>query len=441
MKEEFLKYISESGLFTTEDGTLLAVSGGIDSMVMTHLFNHLGNMKGIAHCNFQLRGNESDEDELFVKAVAKELGMPFYSVRFDTAGYSSEKGISIQMAARELRYRWFEEIRSDKGYRYVALAHNLNDNVETFLINLSRGTGIAGLTGMKPLHGSLLRPLLFASREEISRYQKENKIPYREDRSNSETKYTRNRIRHIILPQLREINPSFDITITETATRLNEIAELAAAHLVLIGEKVQRRDGKRVVFNIKQLLKLDSLRTVLFELFRVYGVSGPMVRDLVKLLKARSGAVLITDSHKLIKDRTELIILPVDSREDPGLVINNMAELKMHKKIFTANLKRKSKSFTIPASSDTACFDFGKIKFPLTIRKWKKGDYFYPFGMKGSKKLSDYFIDRKYSIDKKENCLIFESDGKIIWVGGDRIDNRFSISDETKEILTLKIVR
>lgn len=241
MFQEFRKYIKDNDLFKPSQRILLAVSGGIDSMVMTHLFLRIGTEIGIAHCNFNLRGSESDGDETFVENFASGHNLPFYCESFDTTGFSIEKSISIQMAARELRYRWFDEIRVKNGYDSVALAHNLNDNVETFIINLTRGTGIAGLTGMTPKHKTLIRPLLFASRLAITDYCKEQGIHFREDRSNEDIKYVRNRIRHSIIPVFREINPSFDHTISETAERLGEINEIVTGFISGIRKRLTKK--------------------------------------------------------------------------------------------------------------------------------------------------------------------------------------------------------
>ena len=282
MVEEFRKYIAENNLFNPSDRVLLAVSGGIDSMVMAHLFLAINASTGIAHCNFNLRGPESDEDEAFVKDFASLHKIPFFSESFDTTGFASEKGISIQMAARELRYRWFEEIRLKNNFYCISVAHNLNDNVETFLLNLTRGSGIAGLTAMKPKHKNLIRPLLFATRSSIVEYCNFNKIDFREDRSNAETKYKRNKIRHIIIPKFKEINPSFETTIIETAERLNEINEIISGHISGLRDKVTIVNKNSISFKINILQGLSPRLTLLYELFRPYGVAKGQLDDLVK---------------------------------------------------------------------------------------------------------------------------------------------------------------
>ncbi len=389
MLDEFKEYISKNHLLTREENVLLAVSGGIDSMVMTHLFISAGFKTAIAHCNFQLRGSESDEDERFVKGFAETNDIQFYAQRFDTTGFAEERGISIQMAARELRYRWFEELREKNGYKCIAIAHNLNDNVETFLINLSRGSGIAGLTGMKLKHKYIIRPLLFASRVAISGYCRLNSINYREDRSNSETKYTRNKIRHKILPLFEEINPSFETTIIETAERLEEINEIVSARFAEVREKVSVLHPDKTVFRISLLKELSPLNTLLFELFRPYGLGSDQVDDLVNLFKARTGSKLFTGTHRIIKNRNELIAIKNHENISDSFVITVIKDLEDFPGCTEVKILNTGKGFKIPESQNIGCFDAGKVLFPLIIRRWKHGDSFYPLGMKQKKKLSD----------------------------------------------------
>ncbi|MFN8210990.1 MAG: tRNA lysidine(34) synthetase TilS [Bacteroidales bacterium] len=437
MKEEFQKYLAACGIVREKHRILMAVSGGIDSMVMSHLLKESGYNAAIAHCNFSLRGEESDSDEEFVRNYAEINNIPFFSVRFDTTGFAGEKGISIQMAARELRYRWFEEIRESNGCDFIALAHNMNDNVETFLINLTRGTGLAGLTGMRSLHKKLLRPLLFASRAAISEYAATNGIIYREDRTNADVKYTRNKIRHTVIPVFREINPSFDLTITETAERLSEISGMIASIMDPLKEKALSRRGENYVFKIKEVPDLPFRNTILFELFRPFGISSGQVRDLEKLIKGRSGSMLFTGSWRLIRSRGEIIITPAGASAEVYIVARSLKELNDIDFISEAVLLNMSPDFKIPGSPGIACLDAGKVKFPLIIRSVAPGDWFCPLGMKSRKKLSDYFIDRKYSIDEKEKKLVMESEGNITWILGDRLDNRFSITDKTTRILRI----
>ena len=293
------------------------------------------------------------------------------------------------MAARELRYKWFEEIRKEYGYDSIAVAHNLNDNIETLLINLVRGTGLAGMAGMKPVNNKLIRPLLFATRKKIAEFRDLNNIEFREDRSNADTKYTRNKIRHLIIPLLKEINPSIESTLNETAERFS-------------------------------------------------GYNETLLSDLVKVIKGKTGGQIITATHRIIKNRKELEVSDEEINHETSYIINNIQDFSIFPGISSVEDVRITKNFKINPDPHLACIDYQKISYPLKIRKWKPGDHFYPLGMKRMKKLSDYFIDNKYSKFDKENIFILESDGKIVWIIGDRIDDRFKITGSTAEGLLIK---
>lgn len=443
MFEKFLKYLS----FNCEAGCrakiILAVSGGIDSMVMADLFSRTGYETAIAHCNFKLRGTDSDGDELFVTEYASRSGKPFFLKHFDTKGYAMEKSISIEMAARELRYQWFEEIRQNNGYDLIAVAHNLNDNVETFLINLTRGTGIAGLCGIKARQGSVIRPLLFATRAEIEKYAKINKVACREDKTNAELKFIRNRIRHRIIPLFRQINPSFDETITTTLERLGEIQEIVTVFIAEARRKaIKKEDKETVVFNVLILSEIRPFRTVLFELFRPYGISSGLLDGLADLiLKGRTGAQLHTGSHRILRNRNEIIVLPAEGSGPEEYLINNISDLQKIPFIREAAIVKKSARFRIINDPDVACLDAGSVSFPLIIRRWRHGDRFCPFGMTSFRKLSDYFTDRKYSVSDKEKVLLIESAGNIVWIIGERIDDRFKVTGSTRSVLIIKAVK
>jgi tRNA(Ile)-lysidine synthase len=442
MLTQLHNYISEKNLIKKGDKLLLAVSGGIDSMVMSHLFLQLPYKFGIAHCNFSLRGTESDNDEILVKGFCDENQIPFHSVRFDTKNYARKNGISIQMAARELRYKWFEEIRCNNGYDLIAVAHNLNDNIETLLINLSRGTGPAGLSGIKVTTGKIIRPLMFASRETISRYCAENKISYREDSSNAEIKYTRNKIRHKVLPVLKEINPSVEITLTETTDRFSEINDIVSEYIDDLRRRISHEKEGNIFMETKEIKKHINNRTVIFGLFRPYSVNSRNIEEVVKLIGSRTGGKLYTDTHRMVKDRNNIIIsVSEDINRDVEKIFRNITELSRFQDFDSAEIKRINDYFPIPQDPSVACLDKSNISFPIIIRKWQPGDYFYPLGMKKRKKLSDYFIDKKYSIPEKENKKILESDGKIVWIIGDRIDDRFKITDHTTEALIIRTGR
>jgi tRNA(Ile)-lysidine synthase len=439
MLDEFLKNIEDKRLAGKNDRILLAVSGGIDSMVMADLFLRSGYKVGIIHCNFCLRGNESDKDEDLVERLASANNVPFWSKKFNTSYHAKKNGISIQMAARELRYKWFEEIRRKNGYDYVAIAHNLNDSIETFLINLTRGTGIAGLTGIRPSYQRIIRPLLFAKRDTIERYCSEHKITYREDRSNSETKYVRNKIRHLVIPVLREINPSAEHSINETAERLGQIYEALSDYIGNIRDKAAEEEKDKTAFNSDKLKPFVHNDGLLFELFRPYGITTATLNDLKKIISGKTGKQVFTRTHRFVKDRDRILISEITQEDEMFFEISTYQELRSIPCIKTVTRKKINPELKIPSDPLTACLDFGSISFPIVIRKWRPGDFFYPLGMNRRKKLSDYFTDRKLSRLDKDRILVMECEGKIIWIIGERIDNRFRITPETEQALIIKV--
>ena len=441
MIEEFNKYIIENNLINKGDRILMALSGGIDSMVMAHLFLRRNYKDGIAHCNFSLRGKESDKDEEIVRKFATENNIPFYTIRFDTKAYAKKNRLSVQMAARELRYKWFEEIREKNGFDSVAVAHNLNDNIETLLINLIRGTGLAGMAGIKPSNNNIIRPLLFATRHDIQTYCDKNMIVFREDRSNAETKYTRNKIRHLVIPVIKEINPSIESTLNETAERFSGFNEIVSEYISQLREKITEEKEHIIAFNVSLLKNYLHNKAVLFELFKPYGVTNSKLIDLIKVIGGKTGGQIITDTHRIIKNRKEIIVSDEDYNKETSYTIGDTDAFCVFPGISSARNVKISDTYEIPSDPHIACIDFHKISFPVLIRKWKPGDYFYPLGMKQKKKLSDYFIDNKYSRFDKETIFILESDGKIVWLIGDRIDDRFKITSSTKKGLLLKLKR
>lgn len=437
MFEEFVNYIRKNNLFKRQDRLLLAVSGGIDSMVMSHLFIKLGTDIGIAHCNFCLRANESDKDEELVKNFAFQNRIPFYSIRFNTKEHAAKNGISVQMAARDLRYEWFKKIRLENHFDLVAVAHNLNDKIETMLINLTRGTGLTGLAGMKPSGNGIIRPLLFASRQKIAEYCYDNHIDFREDKSNAETKYTRNKIRHLVIPILKEINPSVEETLNETAEKLSGIDEIVSGYIEGIRSQISKIKGTATFFDIEKLKKYQKSKALIFELFSPYGITGSATGDLLRLMTGKTGKQIFTKTCRILRNRDELIVSPLVTNSQENYKINDVEDLLKVPGIKSAGIISAGAGYGIPRKRSVASIDSEKIRFPLIIRGWKRGDFFYPLGMKQKKKLSDYFIDRKYSLIKKENTLILESEGKIVWIIGERIDDRFKVTESTSKILLI----
>jgi tRNA(Ile)-lysidine synthase len=441
MLAKFTTFIRDKELARQNDKILMAVSGGIDSMVMASLFLRAGYLTGIAHCNFSLRGKESDLDEELVKDFAGKHNAVFHSERFNTKEYAASKGISIQMAARELRYSWFEKIRSENGYSSVAVAHNFNDNTETLLLNLVRGTGITGLTGIKPRSNNIIRPLLFAKRSEIEEYSAAHGIVFREDRSNSDTKYLRNKIRHKVLPLLRELNPSVEDTLGETILRLTGINELVSDITARLRKELSEENGYSVLFDVNKLSPYCSNSSLIYELFRPYGSSGVPVDDLINIINGRTGSMVTTASHTILKDRELLIVRPLTEPDDAALIFNGIDELAGSGLFSEVVLLDADPHFIIPPAREVHCLDAGSLRFPLEVRHWRKGDSFYPLGMNNMKKLSDYFTDRKFSLFDKESALLLISGGTVAAILGERTDNRFRIGSSTSKILKLTFSR
>ncbi len=435
----FTDFISRNQLLTGTDNVLLAVSGGIDSMVLANLFLKTDNTIGIAHCNFQLRGTESDNDEKFVREFAKNSNTLFYAKSFDTEKYAEEKKVSIQMAARDLRYEWFEKIRVTEGFDYIALAHNKNDILETVLLNIARGTGLKGMTGIKKKSGYIIRPLLSATRNEIVQYADDNDLSYREDSSNVKIKYKRNMIRHQIIPEFEELNPDFIDSFSQTINQIEEAYEIFENMVKKKKEQMVTEIGDKTLIDIYKLRNLSNKTTYLYEFLRPYHFPSQVIPDIIESLEGISGKQFLSSTHRLIKDRNHLIITPQKKDSTEKYYIDEETK-KLTQPIRLLFRKFTSKpNLKIPHSPDIAWIDASILEYPLILRKWKTGDYFYPLGMQDPKKLSDFFIDEKLSLIEKESSWILTSGDKIVWVLGKRIDDRFRIGKQTSEILEIKM--
>lgn len=407
-------------------------------MVMAHLFMEAGIKHSIAHCNFSLRGTESDGDESFVKNYANENSIPFYTITFDTVSFAASKGISIQMAARELRYGWFEKMILDMGFDSVAIAHNLNDNVETFFINLLRGTGLNGLTGMEPRNGNIIRPLLFAGREDITHYAAEKKIHFREDSSNQKVKYTRNRIRHKVLPELEKVTSNSLQAITNTINHLNNSAVIIDMYIEEIRQKIFKQTDTAIEVDIEAIKKLPDPEVFLFELFRKYGLSGRQTVELKTLLDASPGKFIRTVSHDIYKDRNNLIIAIREEEDRPCYQFSSIDDMRISG-LFSDLCFLEPSPEPLPSYQRTACLDLSLLNFPVTVRRWERGDRFKPLGMKGFKKVSDFLIDQKVPLNAKEKTLVLLSDNNIAWLIGHRLDDRYKVTEKTKKILMITL--
>lgn len=438
MLRRFLEYSEKEKLFGRGSKILLAVSGGIDSMVMAWLFREACIEHSIAHCNFSLRGAESDGDEEFVAAWARTNGIPFFSTRFDTLTYAGMHKVSVQMAARDLRYEWFRTLVRSGGFDAVAVAHNLNDNAETFLINLVRGTGLTGLTGMSPRTGDVIRPLLFATREEIASFASAQGIGYREDSSNAETKYTRNRIRHRVIPELEKVNPGVLSAISETMKHLSSTSAIMDVYLSQLGSRIFRSSGETTEADISSLTSLTPPEPHIFELFRPYGLSPKQTGEVMALLDAGTGKSVYTSTHRLLNNRGMIIISPRIAEVPEEYSFNTIDEIRISG-LFSDLRITEPTDEALPATHLTASLDLKRISFPVTVRHWKPGDRFMPLGMKRLKKISDFLIDLKIPVTKKEKVLLLLSGSEVMWVMGYRIDDRYRVTPRTERILVLTV--
>ncbi len=438
MQKDFQQFINSNNLCSNKNRLLLGISGGIDSICMFHLFRQLEFPIGIAHCNFQLRGSESDQDEEFVRNLANQYDIPFFTIRFNTKEFAESNGISIQMAARDLRYNWFEEIREDHNYDFITIAHNRDDVIETFLINLTRGSGIKGLTGIKPKSGNIIRPLLYASRNEIIEYIDKHNLKYREDSSNSSVKYSRNLIRHEIIPLFEKINSGFRERVIENISKLKDTETIYNASIDNAKNSILRNENQKMLISLEKLNQLNPISSFLYEILKPYGFSGTQTHDIIDSLEGISGKQFLSVTHRLIKDRNDLIIEEIHQIHNKIYYIDQDTENITSPINLNITKQELNDEFEITKSKDIGLFDLDKIEFPLILRKWKKGDYFMPLGMSNLKKLSDFFIDNKLSLIDKENTWILENCNKIIWIIGQRIDERFKISDKTSNILKIE---
>jgi tRNA(Ile)-lysidine synthase len=418
---------------------LLAVRGGADSVVMAELFFRAGYKFGIVHCNFRLRAEESDADEKFVRELAlKKYKIPFFVKRFDTKKFAEQHKLSIQEAARELRYAYFEEIRKKEHFSSIATAHHADDSIETFFINLLRGSGISGLSGIPVKQKNIIRPLLFAFRNEIEAYAEKNNITFRTDSSNKDSKYLRNKIRNKLMPVMEQIYPQYRNAVNTSITNLRNTEAIYRSYLEKISLLKTNKNGLLTI-SIKELKKLAPSSHYLFEFISAFGFNKYVCEDICNSLDEVSGKIFLSPTHRLVKDRENLIIEKRNT-EEPGQVffLNEDAKQISIPVKLKLTVKKSPCLTTFSADKNVALLDKDKLVFPLTIRKWQKGDYFYPLGMKGKKKLSDFFTDQKFSVIDKANTWLLCSEDKIAWVIGWRIDDHFKINARTQNILEVK---
>lgn len=435
MLEKFQNHIVRNFDFLIGKKLLLATSGGLDSMIMVDLFHKLSFEMAIAHCNFQLRGVESFEDQKFVQNYADANEIDVFITQFDTLTFAKDFKLSIQVAARELRYSWFYELLETKKYDYILTAHHADDNLETFVINLIRGTGLEGLTGIPAQNGNIIRPLLIFSRQEIEQYAKENNIEWREDSSNTSDKYLRNKIRHNVVPVLKELNPDLLSSFLKTQAYLQESKVMAEDASILVYQQVAEEKGEEIHFDLVKLKKLPNYKSYLYEWLNEFKFSA--WEDIYDLVDGQSGKQVFSNGFRLLKDRDSLILCPINTDDE----IEEYYIFKDQKEInIPLNLSFLKVTDTSLVSNTTIFVDEDKLWFPLVLRRWKHGDKFQPTGMEGkSKKVSKFFKDNKLSLIEKENSWILCSDNQIVWIVGFRQDERFKIGNRTKKILKIQL--
>jgi tRNA(Ile)-lysidine synthase len=433
MLQKFRSHLHTKLPFLQEKRLLLAVSGGIDSMVLLYLCHQLDLSFAVVHCNFQLRGDESDADEQFVKDVCDALHRPIFIEKFVTAAFAQEHKLSIQVVARKLRYDWFETIMQNHDYDYLLTAHHLDDSLETFLINITRGTGLDGITGIPEQNDKIIRPLLVFARNEIEAFAQAHKLPWREDSSNASDKYLRNKLRHHVVPVLKELNPSLLTSFEATLNHLQQAQSMVADASRFVYKKVVEELEDQLKIDVTTLQTYSNYKAYLYHWLSPLGFTDWEV--IYELIAAQTGKQVLSETHVILKDRGHLIVYA--QQQEPKEIYWVQAQerdVKIPLKLWFCRVDDLTDS-----STNTIFVDESLLQYPLQIRKWQKGDVFYPLGMLGKKKLSKYFKDEKMSLLDKSNTWLLCSDNQIVWVIGKRADDRFKIIKQTTKILQIQL--
>ena len=433
------QFIDSNQLLINNDRILVGVSGGADSVVLLHILLKLGFECVVAHCNFHLRGEESMRDELFVEKLAEKYKLIYKKTDFDTVRFAKSNKISIEMAAREMRYAWFKKLAPENKCQAIATAHHTDDSIETLLLNMIRGTGLKGLTGIEPRNGDIVRPVLCCTRSEIEQYAQKNKLEYITDSTNLANEYSRNKIRNLILPMMADINPSVKQSLAENISRFRGSWKIYSEKIAEIEAHITFNKENQTFVDIDKLKSQSDPKTVLFEILQKYQFNSDVISNIFEGLDKSSGKRYYSDTHRLLKDREHLIVDEIEPNNTLEFSIDESTKLISIPINLSLNKKAKNEDFIFSKKSDKIHIDADKIKFPLTLRKWKKGDSFHPFGMKESKKLSDFFINEKINRNQKENIWLLVSDNKIVWIIGLRMDERFRITEKTKNILEISL--
>ncbi|TQD40047.1 tRNA lysidine(34) synthetase TilS [Haloflavibacter putidus] len=436
MLQLFKNHLAKNLSYLKPAKLLLAVSGGLDSVVMAHLCKQAELNFVLAHCNFKLRGKASDQDEDFVKELATSLDVEIYTQGFATTEYAKAEKLSTQVAARDLRYAWFYELLAEHELDYVLTAHHANDSLETMLINLSRGTGLKGLTGIPENNNKIVRPLLPFNRKDLENFAEKNKINWRHDQTNDTDDYFRNRIRHQVVPPLVEENSQLFQTIQKTQANLKQTEDLLEDYTAILFSKLVQNINGEYYINVEQLLETPHTKAVLYQLLNSFGFTE--WNDIYNLLHAQTGKQVFSATHRLVRDRAVLILAKKPKEHEKTTFLFKKEDRKLN---FSGKLLVKEIIEELGKPQNNLAFlDYDKLDFPLKLRKWQAGDAFCPFGMKGTKKLSDFLKDEKVSPIEKENVWVLMSGEKIVWVINHRIDNRFKVEKDTKKIVKFSLV-
>ena len=439
MVNRFIQYVKEHNLFENNQTILLAVSGGIDSMILCDLFLKSNFKFAIAHCNFHLRGEESNRDERFVREYAQKNNIKIHVKDFDTYSYMKEKGKSMQVSAREMRYSWFNELLKEEGYSYIATGHHIDDSIETFFMNILRGTGIAGLHGILQKVNLVIHPLLFTGRAEIVNYQKENKLEFVEDSSNATTKYTRNKIRHELIPLVKEIAPNFDKIISKEIERFRETEVVFRSVINDAKTELLEIENQTIKISIEKLKSYVPQKIFMYEILSDFGFNEATINSIEDALLETSGKQFYSETHRLVKDRDYLLIVKNKPQNINQYLIDESQTSVYSPIILHLEVLKDLQYVKIPKNKEVAMLDYDKLSYPLILRKWKKGDSFFPYGLQGEKKISEFYKNLKYSILDKENQWLLCSENDIIWVVGQRIDDRYKITKSTKTIYKIEL--
>jgi tRNA(Ile)-lysidine synthase len=439
--KNFIDFIEKNALFNRDSNVLAAVSGGMDSVVMVHLLKAAGYQFSIAHCNFQLRGDEALSDRQFVKDLAGKLSVAFHTINFDTKKYAAEKKISIQMAARELRYQWFAEVLQQSGYDAIALAHHQNDAIETILLNLTRGTGVAGMHGILPKNGSIVRPLMFLKRADIQDIVKTENLSYAEDSSNNSTKYARNKIRLEVIPKLKELNPALEATFEHNLKHFRGLEIILEQKLDELRKSIFTFHGGDIHISIDEVKKLQPQYLLLYGLLQDYGFNESTIEDIVSSLDKHSGRVFGSPGFMLLLDRDKLILAKRQTiSNETVLVDKDQREIKFNN--YRLNILHDDSPLIIRDNPLSVSIDADLLIYPLTIRHWSEGDHFHPLGMKTRQKLSDFFVHQKVPLHEKSQVpLLVNGNDEIIWIGGYRPDDRYKVTAKTKKVTIFELFK